>query len=84
MVGQGKKDQPLYTCRQCDEKTWVIKKHGQGVIAQITQVKGLMPKFTSWDVNMSPGVDAAFICCLANIIDWFVVVLKKQWIKYYE
>jgi hypothetical protein len=54
------------------------------VVAQITQLKGLMPKFTSWDVTMSPGVDAAFVCCMANIIDWFVDVLKKQWIKYYE
>jgi hypothetical protein len=84
IVGQGKNDTPLYSCRQCDKETWVIKKHGQGVIAKITQVKGLMPKFTSWDVTMSPGVDAAFICCMANIIDWFVDVLKKQWIKYYE
>jgi hypothetical protein len=84
IVGQGKDDTPLYSCRQCDKETWVIKKHGQGVIAQVKQVKGLMPMFTSWDVTMSPGVDAAFICCLTNIIDWFVDVLKKQWIKYYE
>lgn len=43
-----------------------------------------MPKFTAWDLTISAGVDQAFVCCMANIIDWFVITLKKQFISYYK
>jgi hypothetical protein len=61
-----------------------LKKNKQGIIAVITKTKGLMPKFTAWDLTISAGVDQAFVCCMANIIDWFVITLKKQFISYYK
>jgi hypothetical protein len=68
--GQGKHGPALYKIRPCTTDIWVLKKNNVA-IAQMKKVKGLVAKFTSWELVVSPGVDIAFVICIANICDWF-------------
>lgn len=83
--GQGKDSPPLYTCRQCNPSQWVVLK-GAGPspqpIALVSQEKGLMPKFTAWNLCVSPNVNQALIISLTVCIDWFVLVMKKESIRF--
>lgn len=81
--GQGKNSPPLYTIRQCSKTVWAVKKNEVPVIL-ITQGKGLMPKFTAWELVASPGVDPALVIGLTISIDWFCKVCSVENIKYYQ
>lgn len=83
VAGQPKDDPPLYTVRQCTQSVWVVKRQGIPMIC-ITQVKGLMPKFASYQTVMSPGVEAVFAIALTYICDAFRVVNEKQMIRYWQ
>ena len=75
--GQGKNAPPLYTIRQCTPSDWVVLK-ASIPIALVSQQPGLMPKFTAWDLVLSPSVNQALVISFAVCIDWFRVVLKTE------
>lgn len=66
LAGQRTSQPPVYTIRRCNANIWVVKKRVM-IVMQVTQIKGLMPKFTSWEIIMAPGMDPAFGVCLRPI-----------------
>jgi hypothetical protein len=83
LLGQSRASEPIYTVRRCSEFVWTVKKLGVPVIQLVQCPRGLMPKFTSWKVYVSPQMDLAFAMALANICAYFRITLKKQMIQYY-